>query len=141
MYKSILVPVDGSQHAKKALTVAARLLDSSQGEIHALNVCDAASDLLGHSSGARIEIDDATRTAGEQVITACLNVVDTAHAQVHTLVKAGAPADTIVREAERLGVDAIVIGSRGAGNISSLVLGSVAYRVLHAAEPSVILVR
>lgn len=99
MYQSLLVPVDGSQHSRKALQVAARLIDG------------------------------------------CLNVIDTGNAQVNRIVKAGAAADTIRDEAEALGVDAIVIGSRGAGNLSRLVLGSVAYSVLHGAAGGVILVR
>lgn len=132
MYRSLLVPVDGSQHAKTALQVAARLIDAAQGCIHVLNVRDA-----GNTS----TLDAQSRAEGERLIDGCLNVIDTGPARIERIVTAGAPAGAILQEAEQRGVDAIVIGSRGAGGLSRLVLGSVAYRVLHGASEGVILVR
>lgn len=140
MYQSLLVPVDGSQHAKKALQVAARLIDGAQGRIHILNVREIGRDLRGRAAGTTT-LDDEARAEGDRLIDGCLHVIDTGRAQVTRIVKAGAPALAILAEAEQLGVDAIVIGSRGAGSLSRLVLGSVAYRVLHSAAEGVILVR
>jgi nucleotide-binding universal stress UspA family protein len=141
MYQSLLVPVDGSQHSRKALQVAARLIDGAQGRLHVINVREIGGDLLGRAAGTRMTLDDEGHAEGERLIDGCLNVIETGDAQVNRIVKAGAAADTIRDEAEAQGVDAIVIGSRGAGNLSRLVLGSVAYSVLHGAAGGVILVR
>jgi nucleotide-binding universal stress UspA family protein len=59
--------------------------------------------------------------------------------QLH--VKIGMPGDTIAKEAEVLGCQSIVMGSRGHGALASLVLGSVALRVIHLAHVPVTLVK
>lgn len=53
----------------------------------------------------------------------------------------GSPAAEIVAVAERCGVDQIVLGSHGRGAVGSLLLGSVALRVLHLAKVPVLLVK
>jgi hypothetical protein len=52
---------------------------------------------------------------------------------VETIVRGGAPADQIIRVADEVEADLIVIGGRGKGAMEAIVLGSVAYRVLHHA--------
>ena len=61
--------------------------------------------------------------------------------QVETIVRAGTPADQIVRAADELEADLIVIGGRGKGAMEAIVLGSVAYRVLHHAPCPVLVTR
>ena len=56
-------------------------------------------------------------------------------------VRAGAPADEIVRAADELDVDLIVVGGRGKGAVEAMLLGSVAYRVLHHAPCPVLVTR
>lgn len=59
-------------------------------------------------------------------------------AEVHVL--DGAPADVILRQAERLVVDLIVLGTHGGGGNSATALGSVANKVLQLAKVPVYLV-
>ena len=61
--------------------------------------------------------------------------------QVETVVRGGTPADQIVRAADELEADLIVIGGRGKGAMEAIVLGSVAYRVLHHAPCPVLVTR
>jgi nucleotide-binding universal stress UspA family protein len=61
--------------------------------------------------------------------------------QVETIVRGGTPADQIVRAADELEADLIVIGGRGKGAMEAIVLGSVAYRVLHHAPCPVLVTR
>lgn len=53
----------------------------------------------------------------------------------------GDPAETIVQYAKSKNCEQILIGSRGLGSVSGLVLGSVATKVLHLTELPVTLVR
>jgi nucleotide-binding universal stress UspA family protein len=48
---------------------------------------------------------------------------------------------TIVREAERLNVEAIVMGARGHSGLAGLLVGSTSHKVLHLASCPVIVVR
>ncbi|MGZ9189620.1 MAG: universal stress protein, partial [Nitrospira sp.] len=46
----------------------------------------------------------------------------------------GVPATMIVREAEKLGADLIMLGSHGRQGLTRFVLGSVSHAVLHQAQ-------
>jgi nucleotide-binding universal stress UspA family protein len=46
----------------------------------------------------------------------------------------GVPTTTIVHEAEKVGADLIMIGSRGRQGVTRFVLGSVSHAVLHQAQ-------
>jgi len=74
-------------------------------------------------------IERATEAAREQGAT-----------RVETMIGQGDPARTILSEARRRGVDAIVMGSRGLSDLKGFVVGSVSHKVAHAAECSVITV-
>jgi nucleotide-binding universal stress UspA family protein len=52
----------------------------------------------------------------------------------------GEPAEMISRFAQEQGCDEIVIGSRGMGNIRSMLVGSVASKIIHLATMPVVLV-
>jgi nucleotide-binding universal stress UspA family protein len=53
----------------------------------------------------------------------------------------GHPAREIVEFAEKTGVDLIVMGTRGRGEIQGMILGSVSHRVSTCAKCSCLLVR
>ena len=56
-------------------------------------------------------------------------------------VKTGQPARAIIKTAEAGGYDAIVIGSRGHGDLEGLLLGSVSHKVASLAKCTVITVK
>src|SRR3712207_964607 len=60
-------------------------------------------------------------------------------AQVH--VRMGTPDEEIVKLAEELGADLIVVGSRGLGSLKRVLMGSVSESVLHHAHASVLVAR
>jgi nucleotide-binding universal stress UspA family protein len=62
-------------------------------------------------------------------------------APVQQLIDEGDPADTICRVADRLGVDAIVVGSHGRTGLRRLFLGSVSEHVVRHAPCPVLVVR
>ena len=62
------------------------------------------------------------------------------NAHTEYIVRMGSPADVILEEAARVGVDAIVMGSRGLSDIKGLLVGSVSHKVLHAAKCTVVTV-
>jgi len=53
----------------------------------------------------------------------------------------GTPAEAIMQYAEEQHVDQIVIGARGQGSVSTLLLGSVVDKVLHLSKLPVLVVR
>jgi nucleotide-binding universal stress UspA family protein len=61
--------------------------------------------------------------------------------QVSTRGEQGAAATEIVRVAQELAVDEIVMGTHGRGAVGGLFLGSVAQRVVHLSKVPVLLVK
>lgn len=149
MYKTILVPVDGSSHAEKALAVAAQLARGSGATLCLLTVTEYPPDGIGvFIGGVNVPIPEAERKKlSEEINAAAQKVIDRARGvvkldgiEVKEVVRPGHPAELITTEAAALGADAIVMGSRGLGNIRGMVFGSVSQKVSHTAACSVITV-
>lgn len=146
MFHSILVPVDGSEGAKKALDVACQLANQANVTLHVLHIPEelAHETMLVWGIGAiAIEASNQEREKISQQIIE--KAAEAARAngitQIETAVAKGDPARTIVNEAKRRGVEAIVMGSRGLSNLRGLVVGSVSHKVSHIADCTVITVR
>ncbi|WNK19753.1 universal stress protein [Halomonas piscis] len=143
MYQSILVPVDGSDQSRAALEVATRLVAADAQSLYVLNTQEAplAEDGIGKVAGApALNAEELVQQKGREVIEQVYQQVGIDSQQAQPIVRAGKPAQTILAEAKRLGVDAVVMGSRGNSNIKSLVVGSVSHRVMHVAPCAVIVV-
>lgn len=146
MYQSLLVAVDGSEHGKKALELASYLAAQDDASLHILHV----PEVLSHDATLVWGIGAVSIEAGRQELEeAGSKIIARAAEQaralgvkrVQTHVAQGEPARTIIRMAETLGVEAIVLGSRGLGNLAGLVMGSISHKVTHSAKCGVITVR
>ncbi|RKR06888.1 nucleotide-binding universal stress UspA family protein [Kushneria sinocarnis] len=139
MYKTLLVPLDGSGNANKALDVAAQLARPGEGELYLLHIPEpgsASGTPAGtgptHASGCTAE------KSGRTIIDNALDVVDPRDVRHHVLVIDGTPGEIIEREAIRLDADAIVMGHRGltrgtgesGGHVSREILARAACRVI-----------
>ncbi|MEX2523425.1 MAG: universal stress protein [Gammaproteobacteria bacterium] len=159
MYQSILVPIDGSDNAQKALEIACKIAASAQSTIYLLNVPELppATDALGKAVGAPaldassgeaiqsgLELIEQTKQAeqsGRNLIERIRNASGLTNIVLETVVKTGSPAEVILDQAAELGVEAIVMGSRGMSDWKGLVIGSVSHKVMHTANCAVILVK
>jgi nucleotide-binding universal stress UspA family protein len=139
----LLIAVDGSEHACRAVEAAARLAREFAGlEAVLLNVCQRPN-WDGEAPPFDYEaIAGAERERQEALLDAAL-----AHARLHGMDKVstqsalGAPAEEIARVAADRGVDQIVMGTRGITALGGLLLGSVAQRVVHLSPVPVLLVK
>ena len=145
MYTKILVPVDGSENALKALDSAIELQKLKDCEILLLTVFRHHS-LLEHSiSMVRPEDPQTPDAAMRDYAT---EVVETAkeHAEkngaknVRGFIKRGPPSRTIVEFGKEHGADLIVIGSRGSGDLENYLLGSVSHKVTSLAKCPVLVI-
>ncbi|GAA3992459.1 universal stress protein [Comamonas faecalis] len=145
MFKHILVPVDGSETAMKAVARAAALAKTFGSAVTVLYVIDpypftgvGADFAYGQAqylSAATAEANAALDTAKEAITQAGV-------AQVETMVGEGhAVHDGVVRAVDSVGADLIVMGSHGRRGLEKLVLGSVTQRVLGVVRVPVLVVR
>lgn len=158
MYQSLLVPVDGSNSARKALELACKLV-TGHGVIHLLNVPEPpeATDTLGKAVGAPamdtsggetvqagLELIEQTKQAeqsGQGLIDRLRAASGLVNTEMKTIVQVGNPTRVILEQADKLGVEAIVMGSRGLSDCKGLIIGSVSHKVMHTADCDVILVK
>lgn len=139
----VLVAVDGSEHARRAAKVAARLLSGRRAEVTLLVVLSFELDpytLLGEPLADAPELQRAERHAIETATERPGRILEAAGARVEVRHRFGNPADEILAEAEDRQPDLIVVGRRGLSAPSRWLLGSVSERVVRHAHPPVLVV-
>ena len=147
MFKTILVAVDGSDHATKTLDIAGDLAQRYDARLIVLSAYRHHSALESTHTlvrgGQEIEPPDVTlgRLARETVDAAVARAQQRGAAQVEGLVRRGPPARTIVEVAKQRGADAIAMGSRGLGDVEGFLLGSVSHKVSSLAACTCIMVK
>jgi nucleotide-binding universal stress UspA family protein len=143
MQTGILVPVDDSREARKAVEQAADLAARLGVGVTLMTVVATPMlprQALDPAQLSRIEAH--FREAGERVLADLRPVMEAARVPVETKCVEGIPADEIVAEAGR-GYMFVVMGGRGAGlaGRDRALLGSVSDRVLRQAPVPVLIVR
>ena len=134
---NVLVPVDFSEKAQKALKDTLEFVEDPQ-KIHAIHVLPA---LEPTDPGMIWEtIDNQTRI--DKVYEAFQNrFSDAAYREIKFVVKVGDPSSEIIDYAEHHEVDLIVIPSSGRTGLSRFFLGSVAERVVRFSQCPVLVIR
>jgi len=138
---TVLVASDASPAALRAIDHAiGRVRARGDGQVHVLSVLDAVSeDTRQLIPAAEIERVLAAEAATmRSAVAPQLEASGVPHA-FEAL--PGEPAPLIVERARVLGADEIVMGTRGRGPVSGLILGSVAARVVQLAHCPVTVVR
>jgi nucleotide-binding universal stress UspA family protein len=137
----VLVPTDGSDPAQRAaralLDLAARGLSV---EVHLLNVRPAVRGVAASlvSSG---DLENYHREEGMKALAGSLQLVETAGLKPHAHVGVGDSGEMILAFAKKLNCEQILMGTRGLGPVTELLLGSVARHVVAGAMVPVTLVR
>jgi nucleotide-binding universal stress UspA family protein len=126
----ILVGIDGSENAEKALEHAVELAKKHKAKITLLNVEE--SKLLSLKPEVAKEI-------GESILSGAAAKVK--EVEFNTQLEFGNPAETIIEVAEKGNYDIIVVGSRGLSKVKRFFLGSVSDDISHHARRSVLIVK
>ena len=148
MTKKILIPVDGSLHANKAIAFAASMTKPHDAQIHLLHVVKKTRipkeiEAYIKSEGIK-ETPDAVyfEMVGNQIIVAALDEAKKLGVEnVKSTVISGDPAEEIIRFAKDHDFDLLVMGSRGLGKAKGFMLGSVSSKVCHGTDRTCVTVR
>lgn len=141
MPSNILVPVDGSANAKRALEKAVAMAKDSSSPITAIYVMERPPTVYVQSQKV---LDDALakhKKEADAVLDECEALAASQGIKIEAVVAQGEPAGTIVGYAEKGGFDMIIMGSRGRGKMTEAVLGSVSSKVLKDAKCPVVIVK
>jgi nucleotide-binding universal stress UspA family protein len=129
MYKKVLVPVDGSDHSKRALQEAIKLAKMTQGTITLVHVTPKGHATSQPASHSQSILDDGQKLVQTEGISA------------DTVLLEGKVVEEIVRTAKEDAFDLIIIGARGLSKFEELMLGSVSHGVTENAPCPVIVTR
>jgi nucleotide-binding universal stress UspA family protein len=141
----ILLAIDGSDESKLAAQAATELSRETGSEVHVVYVLPTPAQLIGHHlysdeiresliGGAERDAETFLKEQAEKVSSDGGKVAD-------THLRSGDPDKEILRAAEALGAGLIVMGSRGLGAVSRMLIGSVSESVIRHAHCPVFLVR
>ena len=132
MYKKIMVAVDGSETANKALEEAQNIADSYNASLCIIH--SAKSD------------DDADVQAGKQILEKASDSVDALSIEtrlVHADILHGLNgiSEAIAAAAQEWGADLVIVGTANRRGLERFVIGSVAEQLVSKVEASILLVR
>jgi nucleotide-binding universal stress UspA family protein len=143
MFKKIVVPVDGSAHANRAVDCATDLANKYGAELILLHIIASSGPArippelheyarIEHIDA--IEADMMQRVAEQILQTAEKRALGQGAMQVRTSIGVGHPAEAIVAHAKAEDADLIMMGRRGLGSVVGLLMGSVSNKVAHLSE-------
>jgi nucleotide-binding universal stress UspA family protein len=139
MISRVLVPMDGSEMAERALRYA--LENHPDAEVTVLTVVGEPSGMFGQATAIALA-DDPGASAGEHaepVFERAHEIAAEYDAEVDTDVGTGHPARGILNRATEF--DAVVIGSHGGSLADRLLVGNVAEKVFRRSPVPVTVVR
>jgi nucleotide-binding universal stress UspA family protein len=139
MFNRILLATDGSRHSKEGLRYARDLALGSGARVFVVHAVSPVPSYLGQP-WAEQYISNA-HAVGRQVAAPAAEELQQAGVEAVVEVLEGHPADAILRVARIRECDLIVMGCRGRGELTSLLLGSASHRVLARAPAPVLIVR
>lgn len=136
----IVVGIDGSGHSRRALTWALKEGAAHQVPVTVVTVHSPAVGYLGTVSYPEDQVltqraRDAARKEADKVID---QLGQPAPPQVNILAVTGSAAQELLTAARN--ADLLVVGSRGAGGFSRLMMGSISSQVAHHAQCPVVIV-
>ena len=143
-YKTILVPIDGSENSAAAVKTAVELagrLQASLEFLHVVNLDGAFLQSAGECKRKSHSVLEDAVDAGKQILNHALDCTPDGLTAKGHCISGDDAAQTILDSAEHIAADLIVIGSRGIGGFKAAVLGSVSGYVLSHANCPVVVVK
>lgn len=147
MFNKILVALDGSDHAKKALDTAIQLAQRCDAELvlfHAVQLSGLSPGYAAMVSRSAREVyekiayEQADAILDEAVAAAAVNDIER---RTRLTLLADSAAGAILDASAEAGIELIVVGTRGLTGLREIAMGSVAHKVASAAACPVLVVR
>lgn len=137
----ILVAVDGSPHSLKGVEHAVRLAKGLNLGIELANVLPPillAPSVYGETIA---KLEEGNRQAARDILEGARRLVTDAGLPADTVMLTGGPAEALADRAKEIDAWAVVIGAKGHGPVSRVLLGSITDRLVHISTRPVLVIR
>lgn len=141
--RKVLIPFDGSAASRRALQYAVDFAkEYGRLEIHLLNVQEEPVVYGDYLTASLLEsLRQAALRAASHALEPAVEVLTQAAQPFEQHTTLGPVAERVAEQVERNGCDTIIMGTRGLTGVGSVLMGSVATKVVHTAPVPVLLVR
>lgn len=140
MVEHILVPIDGSGHALKALA-RAKDLALSLAQAPKLTVLHINPSIAINEPPVGIDLDERIAEEGSHLLAPVEQLLSGIPGGYEIVMKHGDPGKLICKTAAERHADLIVMGTRGLGLVKEMLIGSVSHYVIQRAECPVMTVK
>lgn len=144
-YKSILVPIDGSEHSKKAVEHAITIATINNAQVILLHVANIVSAISNFDqtpiTGGYVseQLAKEMEDTGREILNEVMKTIPE-NINAQEVFEVGSPGPAIIAVAKKFDVDLIVMGSRGLGLLKGIFMGSVSsYVASHETCPVLII--
>ena len=141
----MLVAIDGSTYAAKALDYAVGLAEKCSARINIVHVVPEINFLMSKLEASKSQylkyINDGLEEVGRTILSESEKTVKISNINVAAILKHGDTADKIIETAQEVKADLIVVGQKGLGSGEKFPLGSIAYKVSQQAKCPVLIIK
>lgn len=139
--KKILIPTDGSDSSIHAAEYGISIAKMHEAQIIVVNVMDTfVIDRFSKVTERKV-VEQELNDDGRRHINYVLGLAEKSSVKATWLIERGRPFEHIVRLANSLDVDLIVMGTYGRRGVEKMAIGSVSERVIEYSKCPVIVVK
>ncbi len=139
--KKIVLAFEGSEDSKKALDWTMEFVGQSAMELHIVTVQEASGVVALEADYQVIDMDKIRGEWLKQLNEMSKTLCDGRSCTIRNRVLEGDAAEELIRYAKEVQADILICGSRGLGNFASLLLGSVAHKLVTYAPCPVMVIK
>lgn len=140
MFKRIVFATDGADSSRQAQAYVTRLAKLCEARVYVFLVYEVPADMLEQAQKALVDVEylhavtDITLAEGIEQVLSIKEELMAEGIDATPVIRGGRIGAAIVKEADNLDADLIVLGSKGYGQVVSLLVGSVTDYVLHNSD-------
>jgi nucleotide-binding universal stress UspA family protein len=141
--KKILVPIDFSQKSEFASKMAAKIAEKSGSIVYLLHMIELPTGIVDMGSGTNFSIPESMlylRKVKERILEFKENFFNV-NTEVHHSIRFQNPYEGILKYADKIETDLIIMGSKGHSNFEEILIGSNTEKVVRTSKVPVIVVK
>lgn len=141
MFKTILIPTDGSENSEKAVNAGLELAKKTKAKVIALYVLDYSGLYSLPETYMWENVKGLLDEEGKKALKSIKDAAKKDYISVKTVIREGNPSTEIISAVEEFKADLIVMGTAGRTGLDKFFLGSVSDKVLRTSKTPILIIK